>query len=134
VRASTAPYGHIEQRFPVAELAVTAGAAFVARSTVYHVHELEGYIRRALAKDGFSLVEAMSYCHTTLGRLNRWGTASDMMRQLKEQTVTRAQFDGLDECDRRDLVVRGVFADCDLPEYTSLYAQIIDRAQAERSR
>ena len=84
-RAATAPYGHIEHPFPIAELAVTAGASFVARSTVYHVIELEKFIAQAIQKDGFALVEAVSYCHTTLGRINRWGRAPDMMRRLKEQ-------------------------------------------------
>ena len=35
--ATTAPYGHIEHAFSIAELAVTAGAAFVGRGTVFHV-------------------------------------------------------------------------------------------------
>jgi 2-oxoglutarate ferredoxin oxidoreductase, beta subunit (EC 1.2.7.3) len=35
--STTAPYGHIEPPFQIAELAQCAGAAFVARSTVYHV-------------------------------------------------------------------------------------------------
>lgn len=131
VRTSTAPYGHIEQPVPVAELAVTAGAAFVARSTVYHVQELEQYLAQAISKDGFSVVEVMSYCHTTLGRLNRWGTAPEMMRRLKDGTVTRRQFEGMSDQDARGVAVRGVFVDRDLPEYTHLYDQIIERAQAE---
>jgi 2-oxoglutarate ferredoxin oxidoreductase subunit beta len=131
VRATTAPYGHIEQPFPIAELAVASGAAFVARSTVYHVRELERYIARAIVKDGFALVEAVSYCHTTLGRINRWGTAPDMMRRLKDESVTLKQAETMDDEERRAKIVRGVFVDRDIPEYTKLYDQIIERAQAE---
>jgi 2-oxoglutarate ferredoxin oxidoreductase subunit beta len=134
VRTSTAPYGHIEQPVPVAELAVTAGAAFVARSTVYHVRELEKYLAQAITKDGFSVVEVMSYCHTTLGRLNRWGTAPEMMRRLRDETVTRRQIEGAGEQEARNATVRGVFVDRDLPEYTHLYDQTIQRAQAEAAR
>jgi len=134
VRTSTAPYGHIEQPVPVAELAVTAGATFVARSTVYHVRELQKYLAQAITKDGFSVVEVMSYCHTTLGRLNRWGTAPDMMRRLRDETVTRRQLEGVSEQEARNVVVRGVFVDRDLPEYTHLYDQIIERAQAEAAQ
>jgi 2-oxoglutarate ferredoxin oxidoreductase subunit beta len=130
VRSPTAPYGHIEQSFPVAELSVAAGAAFVARTTVYHVRELEQYIARAISKDGFSVVEAMSYCHTTLGRINRWGTASDMMRRLKEQSITRQQAEGLSEEERAGKIVRGIYVDRDLVEYTKLYDAIIACAQA----
>ena len=130
-QAATAPYGHIEQPFPIAELSVTAGAAFVARSTVYHVQELEKYIAQAITKDGFAVVEAVSYCHTTLGRMNRWGTAPDMMRRLKEQSVPLRRAEGMSEEERRDKIVRGVFVDRDIPEYTRLYDETIARAQRE---
>jgi 2-oxoglutarate ferredoxin oxidoreductase subunit beta len=131
VKTATTPYGHIEQQFPIAELAATAGASFVARSTVYHVRELERYIAQAIAKEGFSLVEALSYCHTTLGRINRWGTASDMMRRLKEDSMTLKQAEKTSADERRGRIVRGIFADRDIPEYTQLYDQVIARAQRE---
>jgi 2-oxoglutarate/2-oxoacid ferredoxin oxidoreductase subunit beta len=131
VLAATSPYGHAEQSFPIAELAVAAGAAYVARSTVYHVQELERYIAGALRKDGFSVVEAISYCHTTLGRINHWGTAPDMMRRLKEDSLTLREAGGLSEEQKRGKIVRGVFADRELPEFTQLYAQVIERARAE---
>jgi 2-oxoglutarate ferredoxin oxidoreductase subunit beta len=130
-RAATAPYGHVEQPFPIAELAVTAGAAYVARSTVYHVQELERQIAQAIQKDGFSVVEAVSYCHTTLGRLNRWGTAPDLMRSLKENSISLKRSEQLSPEERQGKIVRGVFVDRDLPEYTKLYDEVIERAQAE---
>jgi len=129
-QAATAPYGHIEQPFPIAELASAAGAAFVARSTVYHVQELEKYIAQAITKEGFAVVEAVSYCHTTLGRINRWGTAPDMMRHLKDQSVPLRRAEQMSEEEKRGKIVRGVFADRDITEYTQLYDQII--AEAER--
>jgi 2-oxoglutarate ferredoxin oxidoreductase subunit beta len=131
VQTATAPYGHIEQPFPIAELAVTAGAAFVARSTVYHVQELEKQIAQAVTKEGFAVVEAMSYCHTTIGRMNRWGSAPDMMRRLKEESITLKRAEGMSEEEMRGKIVRGVFVDRDIPEYTRLYDQIIERAQRE---
>ncbi|HDQ72292.1 MAG TPA: 2-oxoacid:ferredoxin oxidoreductase subunit beta [Chloroflexi bacterium] len=130
-QAATAPYGHIEQPFPIAELSIAAGAAFVARSTVYHVRELEKYIAQALGNDGFSVVEAVSYCHTTLGRINRWGKAPDMMARLKEQSVSQNKAEKMSEEEKQGLIVRGIFVDRDIPEYTKLYDQVIERAQAE---
>ena len=129
--AATAPYGHIEQPFPIPDLAVSTGAAYVARSTVYHVRELERYIAHAIAKDGFSVVEAVSYCHTTVGRINRWGTAPEMMRHLKENGITQHQAKSLPEEERAQKIVRGEFADRDIPEYTELYDRVIERAQAD---
>ncbi|MGD2105482.1 MAG: 2-oxoacid:ferredoxin oxidoreductase subunit beta [Anaerolineae bacterium] len=131
VKTATTPYGHIEQQFPIAELATTAGASFVARSTVYHVRELESYVSRAVSKEGFALVEAVSYCHTTLGRINRWGTASDMMQRLKTQSLTLKQAEKMSAEEKGDKIIRGVFADRDIVEYTELYDEIIARAQRE---
>ena len=89
-RATTAPYGNIEPPFPICDLAVAAGASYVARSTVYHALELDKFISEAIAKDGFSVVEAVSYCHTTYGRLNKLGTAADMMRALKDNSISQS--------------------------------------------
>ena len=131
--ATTAPYGHIEQPLPIAELAQAAGAAYVARSTVYHVRELQRYLAQAISKDGFSLVEAVSYCHTTYGRQNKLGRATDMMRHLKEQSVTQATASEMSEEQLQAVIVRGVLVDRDIPEYTQLYDRIIDRAQDARA-
>jgi len=127
--ATTAPYGNIEQPFPICQLAEAAGAAFVARSTVYHARELSRFITQAIQKEGFSVVEAVSYCHTTYGRINKLGSAVEMMRRLKENGVSQRAFERLPEEERADKIVRGVFVDRDIPEYTQLYDQIIARAQ-----
>ncbi|MBN1956002.1 MAG: 2-oxoacid:ferredoxin oxidoreductase subunit beta [Anaerolineae bacterium] len=134
-RASTAPYGHIEPSFRIAELAVTAGAPFVARSTVYHVAELQKYIAQAISTQGFSVVEATSYCHTTLGRINRWGRAPDMMRRLKENSVTVQQAEKMSEEEKKAKIIRGILSDRkDIPEYTELYReQIIRQAKGEKA-
>ncbi len=131
VRTTTAPYGHIEPSFQIAELAKCAGAAFVARSTVYHVDELQDYIARALQKKGFSVVEAISYCHTTIGRLNRWGTAPEMMLRLKEESITVKQAERMTEEERAGKIIRGILTDRDdLAEYTHrYYTEIIQAAR-----
>ena len=129
-RATTAPYGNIEPSMPICELAMAAGATYVARSTVYHAVELERYIEQAILKDGFSLVEAVSYCHTTYGRLNKLGTPVDMMRQLKENSVALANADKLTPEERQSKIVRGVLHNIERPGYTAVYGQLIERVQA----
>lgn len=128
-RTATAPYGHIEQPFPIAELSIAAGAAFVARSTVYHVQELQRFIEKAIQKKGFSVVEAVSYCHTTFGRANNLGTAVDMMRRLKEIAIPLAAWERLPEGERTGKIVRGIFHDEEKPEYTELYRDLVRRAK-----
>src|SRR3972149_566061 len=47
-RTATSLYGHIEQPFSIAELAVTAGAAMVGRGTVYHATLLDQLMEAAI--------------------------------------------------------------------------------------
>jgi 2-oxoglutarate ferredoxin oxidoreductase subunit beta len=127
--SSTAPYGHIEQPFPICELAMAAGASFVARSTVYHVNELDKLVERAMRKQGFSVVEVVSYCHTTFGRANQLKSPVKMMRLLKDSSVTIQAAERLGDELPEDRIVRGVFRDEEKPEFTELYDQVIERAQ-----
>jgi 2-oxoglutarate/2-oxoacid ferredoxin oxidoreductase subunit beta len=133
-RATTAPYGNIEQPLPVCDLAIVAGASYVARSTVYHALELDKYIEQAIVKQGFSLVEAVSYCHTTFGRINKLGTAVQMMRQLKDNSLALAAANKLTPEERGSKIARGVLCDVEKPEYTAMYDRIIARAQGTAPR
>jgi 2-oxoglutarate ferredoxin oxidoreductase subunit beta len=128
-RAATAPYGNIEPPMPICELAKAAGATYVARSTVYHAVELDRFIEQAIRKNGFSLVEAVSYCHTTYGRMNKLGSPVDMMRLLKENSVSTSAAEKLPPEERESKIVRGVLHDVEKPEYTQLYEQLIQKVQ-----
>jgi 2-oxoglutarate ferredoxin oxidoreductase subunit beta len=126
--SATAPYGHIEQPFPICDLAIASGAAFVARSTVYHVNQLDKIVEQAIAKRGFAVVEAVSYCHTTFGRANNLKTPVDMMHYLKDNSITlQAAKKNGDELPK-DRIVRGVLHDEEKPEFTELYDQVIEQA------
>lgn len=129
MRATTAPYGNVEPPFPICDLAAAAGATYVARSTVYHPLELDKYLAQAISNEGFSLVEAVSYCHTTFGRINRLGAAVDMMQALKENSISKIAYDKLnaDERSATTKIVRGVLHTKDRPEYTKVYATLVDR-------
>ncbi|MBM3151745.1 MAG: 2-oxoacid:ferredoxin oxidoreductase subunit beta [Chloroflexi bacterium] len=130
-KATTAPYGNVEPPFPVCDLAAAAGATYVARSTVYHALELDKFLAEAIAKDGFSLVEAVSYCHTTYGRLNKLGAAADMMRALKDNSLSKSAYDALTPGQQAEntKIVRGKFVDKDRPQYTAIYANLVTRVQ-----
>jgi 2-oxoglutarate ferredoxin oxidoreductase subunit beta len=73
----------------------------------------------------------VSYCHTTYGRLNKLGTAADMMRSLKDNSISAAAYDKLtpDEKANNDKIMRGKFVDIDRPQYTVSYANLITRVQ-----
>jgi 2-oxoglutarate ferredoxin oxidoreductase subunit beta len=135
-RATTAPYGNVEPPFPICDLAAAAGATYVARSTVYHVLELDKYLAQAISNDGFSLVEAVSYCHTTFGRINKLGTAAQMMRSLKDNSISKTAFDRLDDDERgaNTKIVRGVLHVKNRPEYTKVYGTLVDRIHEETTQ
>jgi 2-oxoglutarate ferredoxin oxidoreductase subunit beta len=130
-RATTAPYGNIEPPFPICDMAIAAGASYVARSTVYHALELDKFISEAIAKDGFSVVEAVSYCHTTYGRLNKLGTAADMMRALKDNSLSQSAYERLspEEQSQNTKIVRGNLINIERPQYTAVYSDLITEVQ-----
>ncbi|HEX78126.1 MAG TPA: 2-oxoacid:ferredoxin oxidoreductase subunit beta [Dehalococcoidia bacterium] len=124
----TTPYGNLEPAFDIAKLAEAAGAAFVARSTVYHALELDGFIARSIEKKGFSVVEVLSDCPIHYGRANKMGGAVEMLRWYRDNTMTVAEAQGK----YRGKLLRGILVDRDLPECTEEYQKLLTRLQNER--
>ncbi len=81
--------GSVENAFDAVELAMAAGATFVARTTTFDMQEMPVFIERALRHHGFSLVEIITQCPTYYGRLNHIGEAPAML--LWERDMTDAQ-------------------------------------------
>lgn len=127
VKATTAPYGTIDSAFDCVDLASSAGATFVARTTVYHVNQLEDLIGKAIAHNGFSVVEIFSHCPTHFGRKNKLGQAVDMLKMFQEVTVPVGS-----EKKKHNpaLIERGIFVERQSPEYCQAYDQVMARAQA----
>jgi 2-oxoglutarate ferredoxin oxidoreductase subunit beta len=125
IMATTAPYSNIDHDFDTVELAIAAGATYVARSTSYHVHQLTKILREAILHEGFSVVEVLSQCPTYFGRKNRLGSAADMMEQYKNDTTP---IGSKAKKENPDLIERGVFVQKDMPEYCHEYDKIIEKA------
>lgn len=128
-KSTTSIHGHIEQAFSIAELAVTAGGAFVARSTVYHAELLTDLIKKAIGKVGFSVVEVISNCHVQYGRRNNLGNAVDMLRSYKDNSVTVKQAAALGPEKLHDKITIGVLTDRELPISTEEYEKVRQRAK-----
>ena len=129
MRATTSPYGNIDTPFPITDLSIAAGAAFVARSTVYHAQELEKYIRMGLETPGFAVIEAVSNCHTTYGRLNKLGGAVDMIRQIKDASLSLQAANKKSPEELEGRIIRGVFHhDPSRLEYSARYREIQENA------
>jgi 2-oxoglutarate ferredoxin oxidoreductase subunit beta len=129
MRSSTTVYSNIEQAFKISELAVTAGAVFVGRGTVYHAKLLDSLIEKALLKQGFSVVEVIAHCHTQYGKQNRLGTAVEMMEWQMDHAVPVEKALKMKPEELQDKIVIGVLVDKELPVYQDEYEKIRERAQ-----
>ena len=127
--STTSVYGHVEHAFSIAELAVTAGASFVARSTVYHATHLEEMIKKAILKKGFSVMEVISNCHVQHGRRNHLGGAVKMINGFKEQAVRVEKALEMSREELKDRITIGVLADVDKPISTEQYQRVIREAR-----
>lgn len=127
--ATTAPYQNIDHSFDVVELAKASGATFVARTTTYHVNEIQRYLREAILHEGFSVVEIMSQCPTYFGRKNKLGGAVNMLKMFREQTTS---IGSKAKQENPDLLERGIFIQKELPEYCREYDKVIERATEGR--
>jgi 2-oxoglutarate ferredoxin oxidoreductase subunit beta len=129
-RTTTSLYGHIEQPFSIAELAVTAGAAMVGRGTVYHANLLDQLMEAAILKRGFAVVEVISHCHTQFGLKNKLGGPVEMMRRQKEMAVRVDKARTMTPEELEGRITIGTLVDRELPVYTEEYRRIREAAKA----
>ncbi|MFP4170797.1 MAG: thiamine pyrophosphate-dependent enzyme [Methanomassiliicoccales archaeon] len=99
--STTSPHGNKDYPFDLSEIAVTAGANYVARWTVRNVKQLIGSMKKAMRKEGFSFVEIMSPCPTGFGRRNKMPQACQLHEWIDIKTVKREKTEtlGLDPVD-----------------------------------
>ncbi|MGD1005408.1 MAG: thiamine pyrophosphate-dependent enzyme [Methanoregulaceae archaeon] len=95
--STTTPYGSAESPFDLCELAIAAGANYVARWTSYHVKELEKAVKVGLETPGFSFIEAMTQCPTNFGRRNKFKEVLDQVEALKTHALLKAKRDRMIE-------------------------------------
>jgi len=134
MKATTAPYRNIEHAFNISDLAITAGAVFVGRGTVYHARMLDKLIEKAFVKRGFGVVEIITHCHTQYGRRNRMGDAVSMMKWQKERAVRIERATEMSEEELQDKFTIGVLVDRELPIYTEQYDLVREQARENLPR
>lgn len=129
MKSATSIYGNVEHAFNISELAVTAGAAFVARGAVYYAKLLDDLIEKACTKVGFSVVEVIAHCHTQYGRINRLGSPVEMMQWQKDHAVTIEKAAQMTEEDLKDKFRIGVLVNRELPVYQDEYEKVREKAK-----
>jgi 2-oxoglutarate ferredoxin oxidoreductase subunit beta len=128
--SATSLYGNLEHAFSIAELAVTAGAAWVGRSTVYHAAHLDQLMEQAIVKRGFAVVEVISHCHTLYGRKNKLGGPVEMMQWQKKVAVKIDKARTMAPEQLEGKITIGVLTDRDLPIYTQELRRVREAAKA----
>ena len=128
ILATTAPYRSIDPAFDTVQLALGAGATFVARTTAFHVKELGSIIKKAVQHKGFSLVEVLVQCPTYFGRKNKIGGAVQLLEHYRDTTAPLGS-KKLEE--NPDLMPRGIFREEVRPEYCDEYAKMTAKARKE---
>jgi 2-oxoglutarate ferredoxin oxidoreductase subunit beta len=128
-RGTTATYGTVENSFNISQLAVCAGAVYVARGTVYHTRQLDQLIEKALQKKGFSVVEVISQCQTHFGRLNKRGNHIEMLKWQRDHAVSAEKARTLSAAEMADKFETGVLVDREAPTYHEEYAKVRQKAK-----
>ena len=106
---STSPSGNTEPPFDLCKLAEGAGAGYVARFTVAHIHMLIKSIKAALEYEGFSFIEAVSPCPTQFGRMNAVPSPVDLINMLKKDFISMAKYNKMSLEERESLKPIGEF-------------------------
>ncbi|MCP4714772.1 MAG: 2-oxoacid:ferredoxin oxidoreductase subunit beta [Deltaproteobacteria bacterium] len=130
-KAHTMPYGNYDPSFDPVDLALAAGASYVARGTVASIIPTTNYLKKALNHPGFSLVEIISQCPTQYGRLNKNGDPRKMLLWQKENAVSLAESQKMSEEEREGKIITGIFRQAEKPEYTTVYRDYVASIQAD---
>jgi 2-oxoglutarate ferredoxin oxidoreductase subunit beta len=128
---TTAPYGNAERPFDLCKLAEAAGATYVARGTAYHARVLPNLIEKAILNKGFSLVDAITQCPVYFGRMNKVGSAVDMLKWQRDHAVSRKEAETLSPEEMGARLVIGELYNKPAPEYCELYEKVMEKAQGK---
>ncbi len=132
-KAHTAPYGNIDPPFDAVQLALGAGATFVARGTTYHIVQTTNYIKKAIEHEGFAMVEVVSQCPTLYGRLNQMPDPKDMLLWQKQNAVPLSKAKNMSPEELEGKIITGIFREEKRPEYTKSYWDLVARIRGEKS-
>ncbi|MBU0519481.1 2-oxoacid:ferredoxin oxidoreductase subunit beta [bacterium] len=122
-KSATSRYGLPEPEFDLAALVKAAGGSFVARSTVFHYHNLVKYLKKGISRSGFSFVEVMEPCPPMYGKFNELGSAPEMIQKIREEVIPLSRWKP--DSDRKPI---GILCDVDKTSYTDAYDEVIRKA------
>ncbi len=117
--------GNIDPTFDACNLAIGAGASFVARETMLDPKKLERIFVKGFAHNGYSFFDIFSNCHVNLGRKNKMGTAMENLNWIDKISIAKTKFDKLEDTEQKDLFPTGILKqDTTADEYTNSYEKV----------
>ena len=127
--------GNIDPTFNASNLAIGAGASFVAREAMTDPKKLEKILVKAFSHKGFSFIEVLSNCHINLGRKNKMLSAMDNLKWIDDITLPLKKWEALeDSIEKENILPTGVLREVDQEEYCEMYAEIQKAAKGERGK
>jgi len=125
--------GNIDPTFDASNLAIAAGASFVARESMLDPKKLEKVLVKGLEHKGFSFIEVLSNCHVNLGRKNKMVSAMENLKWIDSITMAKVKFDKLEPEEQVNLLPTGVLKhDEEVKEYCEMYEEVKLVQQGER--
>lgn len=117
MHTTTTPYGNVEDKFDLCQIAETAGAPFVARWTTAHPRQTIKSIEAGIRKKGTAFIEILSQCP-----VHRKKSPVEMFRALKETTVPLKK--SRNEAGKTPV---GEFCNLEKTDWNTRYQKIIDQ-------
>lgn len=131
--ATTAPYGSIEPPFNMSEMAIAAGATYVARWPVDRPNQPINSIREAIRNRGFSFIELLAPCTTAYGRRNDFREIEDLWKWYDDITILEEDYDMIKEYgseeekeDLKDKIKIGVLHQEEKKSLTERYEELLE--------
>lgn len=133
-KASTAPYGNMENSFDLCELAKAAGATYLARSTAYHATQLPQLVSKAIQHKGFSLIDVITQCPVYYGRMNKMPDPVEMLKWQRDNAKNIKQWSMLSEEEKKGKFVIGELHNKPDIEYTERYQKLIEQEKSKEEK
>jgi len=134
-RTTTTPYGNIEDPLDTVNVAIAAGASYVARWRATDFKQLTKSIKKGIKTKGFSYIEILVQCPTQFGRyvLNT-GDPTKIIEWYKENTVRLEKAEKMSPEQVKDKILIGEFAQRkDRTGIVERYWEMVKEIQGERA-
>lgn len=130
----SAQNGNIDPTFDACQLAIGAGASFVARETMLDPKKLEKVFVKGFSHKGFSFFDIMSNCHINLGRKNKMASAMENLEWIDSITAPLKKWEALSPEEQMNKFPTGVLREVEQAEYCEMYDMVIEAAQGKRAK